>query len=366
MEQIIEVVAALIRRDGKLLICRRPKNKARALLWEFVGGKVEKGESKEEALVRECREELAIGVSVGKVFCETLHSYPDITVRLTLFECGIAEGEPRKLEHEDIRWVRADELGEYEFCPADGEILNKLREIDAVLFDLDGTLLPMDQAKFARAYFARLAQKLAPYGYDPKELVDGILKGTEEMIRNDGSRTNEEVFWARFGELFGERVRRDLPVFEDFYRNEFAEAAEVCGFAPEAGELIAKLKGRVRLVLASNPIFPRIAQESRLRRAGTDPNDFEYITSYENSSYCKPNPKYYREIAEKLGLDPWRCVMVGNDAREDVAAEQTGMRVFLLTDCLLNPDGREISSIPHGGFAQLDRYLDELLGEERP
>ena len=126
---MVNVVAALIWDQGKFMICQRPAHKARALLWEFVGGKVEPGETKEQALIRECREELAVTVSVGDVFMEVVHEYPDITVRLTLYHAAIAEGEPQKLEHNDIRWIYPGQIPAYDFCPADEEILKKIREV---------------------------------------------------------------------------------------------------------------------------------------------------------------------------------------------------------------------------------------------
>lgn len=123
---MVEVVAALIWDKDKFLICQRPKNKARALLWEFVGGKVERGETKEEALIRECKEELNITLSVGSIFMEVVHEYEDITVHLTLFNARIAHGVPEKLEHNDLKWIRTAEIPNYEFCPADEEILQRL------------------------------------------------------------------------------------------------------------------------------------------------------------------------------------------------------------------------------------------------
>ena len=123
-----EVVAALIWQGNKFMICQRPAHKARGLLWEFVGGKVELGETKEQALVRECIEELAVTLSVGDVFMEVVHEYPDITVHLTLFNATIAEGEPQKLEHNDIKWITPREIPNYEFCPADEEILKKIKQ----------------------------------------------------------------------------------------------------------------------------------------------------------------------------------------------------------------------------------------------
>jgi len=127
--KITEVVAALIWQGNPFMICQRPAHKARGLLWEFVGGKVEPGENKEQALVRECREELAVTLSVGDVFMDVVHEYPDLTVHLTLFNATISKGEPQKLEHNDIRWITPSEIPNYAFCPADEEILQKMIEV---------------------------------------------------------------------------------------------------------------------------------------------------------------------------------------------------------------------------------------------
>ena len=126
MSAPVEVVAALIGQGNKLLICRRPAHKARALLWEFAGGKVEKGETKEQALVRECREELGVTVAVGDVYAEVTHSYPDMTIRLTLFRAAIAAGEPRAIEHAELRWAAPEELPSFDFCPADRDIVRRI------------------------------------------------------------------------------------------------------------------------------------------------------------------------------------------------------------------------------------------------
>lgn len=126
---MVEVVAALIWKNGKFMICRRPAHKARGLLWEFVGGKVEPGETKEQALVRECREELAVTVAVQDEFMSLVHEYPDITIHLTVFNAYIAEGVPQLLEHNDIRWISPKEIKNYDFCPADNKILEKIAEV---------------------------------------------------------------------------------------------------------------------------------------------------------------------------------------------------------------------------------------------
>jgi len=233
--------------------------------------------------------------------------------------------------------------------------------IKAVLFDLDGTLLPMDQDAFVKTYLKLLAVKLAPYGYDPKQLSDTIWAGTAAMIQNDGRRSNETVFWEKFTEIFGAASKNDLPLFEEFYRNEFAGAKVTCGYNPQAAETIAAVKEKgFRVILATNPIFPAIATENRIRWAGLSPDDFELYTTYENSRYCKPNPEYYQDILEQQGLKAEECVMVGNDTRDDLAAQKLGMRVFLLTDCLINTRQKDISAYPNGGFPELISYIKAL------
>jgi len=228
----------------------------------------------------------------------------------------------------------------------------------AILFDLDGTLLPMDQDAFVKGYFSRLAMKLAPRGYDPQMLIDAIWAGTGAMVKNNGDTTNEEVFWQKFAQMFGEQARQDEPVFADFYANEFQQVKEICGYTPKAKKTIDAIKAMgYRTVLATNPIFPAIATESRMRWAGLDATDFELYTTYENSSYCKPNPAYYQEILDKIGLQGSDCLMVGNDVIEDGAAAKLGMDVFLLPACLINKENRDISAYPQGDFDDLLAYL---------
>ena len=231
-----------------------------------------------------------------------------------------------------------------------------------ILFDLDGTLLPMDQDAFTKRYFKLLAAKLAPRGYDPKMLIDGIWAGTAAMVKNDGSCTNEQAFWNRFAGIFGEQVRKDEPVFEEFYHNEFSGAKDACGFNQKEAETVRSIQQKgCRIALATNPLFPAVATENRIRWAGLKPEDFELYTTYENSCFCKPNPKYYQAIADQLGVKPEECLMVGNDVSEDMIAETLGMKVFLLTDCLINKENRDISGYPGGGFDQLMEYIDSIV-----
>ena len=234
-------------------------------------------------------------------------------------------------------------------------------ELKAVLFDLDGTLLPMDQDLFMKYYFGSLAAKLVPHGYDKDTLVNNVWAGTKAMVMNNGSKTNEEAFWDTFCTLVGKDCRPDMPIFDSFYRNEFAAAKNACQPTPAAKEVIDLIKASgKRLILATNPLFPSIATENRINWAGLAKEDFELITTYENSSYCKPNPKYYVEILEKTGLAPEECLMVGNDVTEDMIAETLGMKVFLLTDCIINKENKDISVYPHGGFEELIDYLKKI------
>ena len=236
-----------------------------------------------------------------------------------------------------------------------------MSKITTVLFDLDGTLLPMDQDVFIKTYFSRVAAKMAPRGYAPKELIDAIWAGTTSMVKNDGSCTNEQAFWATFAAILGEKVRAEEPVLRGFYENEFQGVQSVCGCHPAAAEIVRDLKARgIRVVLATNPVFPAVATESRIRWAGLEPSDFELYTTYENSRYCKPTLAYYEDILASLGVSGEECVMVGNDVSEDMVAERLGMKTFLLTDCLINKNGEDISKWAHGGFEELKEFLMQL------
>lgn len=230
--------------------------------------------------------------------------------------------------------------------------------ITTVLFDLDGTLLPMDQDLFVKTYFGLLARRLAPLGYEPEALIKSIWAGTIAMIKNNGEKTNEEVFWDYFASVHGEKARDDLPEFDAFYREDFDKVKEVCGFNAKAREIVGFIKSKgLRVALATNPIFPAIATEKRTAWAGLVPEDFELYTTYENSRYCKPNPEYYKEIINRLGVNPEECLMVGNDVSDDMVAEKLGMKVFLLTDCLINKNDVDISIYPHGSFSELKDYI---------
>lgn len=231
----------------------------------------------------------------------------------------------------------------------------------AILFDLDGTLLPMEQEVFVRDYLGRMTAFLAPHGYDPQSLIKAVWAGTGAMVKNDGKALNEDVFWYVFNSILGRDAKQDLALFEEFYRTEFQKAKDSCGFNPAAVEAIRQIKDMgYRLILATNPLFPAIATHSRIRWAGLNPEDFELITTYENSRFCKPNPDYYREILGKIALDGSQCLIVGNDVGEDMIAGTLGMKTFLLTDCLINKTAEDITQYPNGSFPELLHYIRSL------
>ena len=231
-------------------------------------------------------------------------------------------------------------------------------KLKMVLFDLDGTLLPMDQNTFTRAYFGGLAKKLAPLGYEKDALVSAIWAGSQAMVENDGQKSNEEVFWDSFSAVLGNRVRDDYQSFEEYYRDDFDKVKEVCGYTPSAKAAVMEFKNMgLRVALATNPLFPTEATERRISWTGLSPSDFELFTTYENSKFCKPNLSYYKSILEKLGVKAEECLMVGNDVGEDMIAKELGMDVFLVTDCLINKENKDISEFPNGDLDELIRYV---------
>lgn len=235
-------------------------------------------------------------------------------------------------------------------------------KITTVLFDLDGTLLPMDPNSFAKAYFGGLAAKAAVRGYEPASFVNTIWEGTEAMVKNPGEKSNETVFWDIYTAKYGRDAINDIPLFDEYYRTDFQHVKSACGFTPMTAKIVHALKQKgIRVILATNPLFPSIATETRIRWAGLEPEDFELYTTYENSCHCKPNIQYYLDILESLGLSPQECIMVGNDVDEDMIVTQLGMKVFLLTDCLLNKSRKDISHYPNGGFAELDDFLNRMI-----
>jgi FMN phosphatase YigB (HAD superfamily) len=212
------------------------------------------------------------------------------------------------------------------------------KHYSAILFDLDGTLLPMDYDEFTKAYFGLLCKRFPEY--DPQALVAAIWKGTKAMMMNDGTVPNEQRFWDTFAAIVGEDIRARIPEFDDFYRTSFHKAQAVTRPNPRAREIVEYARSHAdRVILATNPLFPLCAVEARLSWIGLKPSDFDWVTTYENSTYCKPNPAYYTAILSNFNLDPADCLMVGSDVKEDAAAAtQAGLSVHLIDEDLMTHD----------------------------
>ena len=233
--------------------------------------------------------------------------------------------------------------------------------IKAILFDLDGTLLPLDQNEFIAAYFKGLIRALASLGIDPRTLETAVWQGTHAMIKNDGRKTNEQAFFDFFASSCPTDMERFRALADNYYRTEYKELASLTQPTPLAREAVelASQGGR-HVVLATNPLFPEEAQHTRIRFAGLEPEAFVFVTTYESDSYAKPNPKYYLSICERLGVSPEECLMIGNDEREDMyAASSVGMSCYLIDDCALRSEEHPWTG-EHGSFGELVEKLKSL------
>ena len=230
-----------------------------------------------------------------------------------------------------------------------------------LLFDLDGTLLPMNEDLFVKVYFGELTKKAKPYGFEENKLTEVWWKGTAAMVKNDGSRSNEAAFWEVYQNEFGISKDKYYDVFIDFYLNEFNIAISACRPNKLANEIITICKEKgLRLFLATNPIFPKEATENRIRWAGLNPSDFDDITTYETSCYCKPNLAYYQSILDRHNLVSQETMMIGNDVQEDLISKQLGLTTFLVTDCLLNRKEEEIITDYQGSLSDLLEFIKKI------
>lgn len=237
-----------------------------------------------------------------------------------------------------------------------------MRKITTVLFDLDGTLIRMDQDEFIRLYFVAILDKLCRLGHDKALMKEALEGAVVASIRNDGAMTNEARFWQAFDDISGGLAESVRPEIDSFYKVEFSSVIEVtCEAYQRVHEVLDLVRKKgLRPILATNPLFPMIATHARIRLGGMSPDDFEYITAYENSSFCKPNPAYFTELLSKLGISAEECVMIGNDTRDDFSAHALGIPVFVLTECLINTQGVDLSDYPHGTFDDLLKFIDNL------
>lgn len=231
-----------------------------------------------------------------------------------------------------------------------------------VLFDLDGTLLPLDQDEFINTYFAALYRHIAKRGFSLEEFSPPFKRGVYKMAKNDGVMTNEDAFWAVMESEIPSAREIYTPVLDDFYNNEFDKIISVTRPSGMARELVDFChKNSLSTALATSPVFPRIATEKRMAWVGLKPEDFLCITTYENSRYTKPAPGYYTTLCEEIGVAPEECIMVGNDAVDDLGAREVGIPVFLLMNNFLNRTGLDVSGVPQGNENDLKKFILENL-----
>ena len=235
----------------------------------------------------------------------------------------------------------------------------------AILFDLDGTLLPMDLERFTKGYFGLLTAEMAKHGYDPQLLVKALLSGIGAMGKGDGTVTCEQLFWDDAKRILGDGCIRDIPFFDAFYKDGFRGAKRFTEPDPahSRAAVAAAHESSPIVALATNPLFPFSAIEERLDWVGLTPADFDLVTSYETSHFAKPSPKYFAEVAKKLGVDPKDCLMIGNDVREDILpATSTGMETVLVTDCMLHAEGAEYRTVTTA-FCDLAATIRSVCGK---
>ncbi len=234
--------------------------------------------------------------------------------------------------------------------------------LDAILFDLDGTLLPMDNDEFINGYLKLIARTAMQWGYtSPDETIAALWEGVAAMVKNSGEMSNYEAFWKRFEEVLGRDCSEDVPKFDKFYENEFMQLSSLVSPTELAKVAVREARKRAKyVILASNPVFPMVATEMRMSWAGLSPDDFDWVTNYSNSCFCKPNPEYYRDILKRFDLKPERCVMIGNDVREDyLASKEVGISSFIVTDYIINRKNEKFDC-PNGIFCDTIDYIKSL------
>lgn len=231
----------------------------------------------------------------------------------------------------------------------------------AILFDLDGTLLPLEMEPFAKLYFGALAKELAPFGLTPETLFKPFWAATKAMMVNTTGKTNADVFWETFSGLTG--IQRDAvePVCDAFYDIGFQAARAATRENPLAKEAVRLAHEKAdKVVLATNPLFPMAGQKTRLSWLGLTPEDFDLVTCYTSDRHCKPNPAYFIDVCQRLSLDPKQCLMIGNDDREDMhCAASLDMDCYLVTDCRLI-DKENPWQGAQGTFAEMVEMLQKL------
>ena len=222
--------------------------------------------------------------------------------------------------------------------------------IKTILFDLDGSLLPLNEEKFIVEYFGGVAKRFASQ-YDQYKMMQALWAGTLAMMNNDGKVTNKEAFWMTFSSLINGDDQKLEEEILNYYQNGFEKVKVATSPNPYAPKIIEVLKKKnYQLVLATNPLFPKVATAERIKWAGLEEDDFDLITTYEDNYFCKPKTEYYLGILKRIGRKPEECLMVGNDVEEDMVVEEINMATYLLTECLINPKGKDIKLYNHGNL----------------
>lgn len=224
--------------------------------------------------------------------------------------------------------------------------------IKNILFDLDGTLLPMDQDEFVKKFIDIFSIKLKNTNHNHSSIIKGLVTGIDTMVKkSDGSCTNKDLFWKAFTEVTSVVPIDIEPFFIEFYENDFSLVSEILNNNPIISECISCLKEKnYSLIIATSPVFPEIAIYNRMKWNNINPTDFTYITTFENSRFAKPNINYYTDLMETLKLDPKECIMVGNDIHEDGIIEELGVDCYLITDYIVNRYNKSYQTKWHGSF----------------
>lgn len=232
--------------------------------------------------------------------------------------------------------------------------------LNTILFDLDGTLLPINMDNFMKIYFEEMGKALSDL-IPPKELITNIWSATEEMINNTEDRTNEEIFMEAFRKKIGRDISEFVKKFDSFYDEGFLKTRDAVDDIPIIRESIKLLKEKgYKMAIATNPLFPKKAILHRISWAGFNPEDFMHITCYEESHYCKPQLKFYEEVLRKINKNSKECMMVGNDVKEDLIAGKLGMQTFLIKDYILNDSDNIIESTYEGTYHDFYQFVKGL------
>ena len=233
--------------------------------------------------------------------------------------------------------------------------------INTILFDLDGTLLPLDQDQFIQDYFSRFVRKGQDLGYASEMLAIALQSGITAMVQNDGTLTNKERFDLVFEEVSGIDAEEFNERFASFYEHEFGLLKRHATPSPLAREIVHEVKEKgYTVVLATTPLFPWQGTQARIDWASLDSSQFSLVTTYEDFHHAKPNLGYYRQILQQIGKEASSCLMVGNDVEEDMVAETLGMEVYLVTDCLINSNNKSTASYRTGSLQELAIFCKEL------